>query len=145
MLLQPFCLLKWTSLRSYPNSNCFFCGNVISISKLFFIKFHPSYVTIRVCIKLFLRWLIFWWGPLVWSVIYDSIDTSPIPDYLTIKHQNSIVISVMLFIELVVPHPILHTSYTSLPFEWDLSFLVGLRGHLRQEEFHKNSIAVAKF
>ena len=35
MLLQAFCLLKWTSLSSYPNSNCFFCGNVISISKLF--------------------------------------------------------------------------------------------------------------
>ena len=35
MLLQAFCLLKWTSLSSYPNSNCFFCGNVISISNLF--------------------------------------------------------------------------------------------------------------
>lgn len=64
--------------------------------------------------KLFLRWLIFWWGPLVWSVIYNSIDTSPIPDYLTIKHQNSIVISVMLFIELVVPHLILHTPSSHL-------------------------------
>ena len=59
----------------------------------------------------------------VWSVIYDIIDTSPIPDYLTIKHQNSIVISVMLFIELVVPRP----SFIQVHLKRDISFLVDVR------------------